>query len=212
MSNLPQVYGKDFSVYVQVVRLTLAEKGIEHQLVEVNPFDSIDSRLWYFDIHPFGRMPAFIHNDVRLYESEAIARYIDEAYDGPILQPGNALARARMTQAISILRSYAYPSWVWGFYMHRIERPRKGLLPDKQKLASSLPDARAAMKALSEMMSHGEFLTGGDQLTLADLFCAPMMNCLDTTPEGIEMLGEHQNMARWWDRMRKRASVKRFVL
>ncbi|NJM31021.1 MAG: glutathione S-transferase family protein [Rhizobiales bacterium] len=212
MSNLPQVYGKDFSVYVQVVRLTLAEKGIEHQLVEVNPFDSIDSRLWYFDIHPFGRMPAFIHNDVRLYESEAIARYIDEAYDGPILQPGNALARARMTQAISILQSYAYLSWVWGIYMHRIERPKKGLLPDKQKIASSLPDARAAMKALSEMMSHGEFLAGGDQLTLADLFCAPMMNCLDTTPEGIEMLGDHQNMARWWDRMRKRASVKRFVL
>jgi glutathione S-transferase len=110
------------------------------------------------------------------------------------------------------LRSYAYPAWVWGFYMHRIERPKKGLLPDKQKLASSLPDARAAMKALSDMMEHGEFLIGGDQLTLADLFCAPMMNCVDTTPEGIEMLGEHQNMARWWDRMRKRASVRRYVI
>jgi glutathione S-transferase len=212
MPNLPQVYGKDFSVYVQVVRLTLAEKGIEHQLVEVNPFDTVDSRLWYFDIHPFGRMPAFIHNDIRLYESEAIARYIDEAYDGPILQPNNAQARARMTQAISILRSYAYPSWVWSIYMHRIERPRKGLPPDKQRIASSLPDARASMKALSDMMGHHEFLIGTDQLTLADLFCAPMMNCLDTTPEGIEMLGEHQNMARWWDRMRKRPSIKQFVL
>jgi glutathione S-transferase len=37
MIETSTVYGMGFSVYVQVVRLTLAEKGIDHELIEVNP-------------------------------------------------------------------------------------------------------------------------------------------------------------------------------
>lgn len=208
----PQVYGMDFSVYVQAVRLTLAEKGVDHELIEVNPFDTKDSRMWYLEYHPFGRMPAFVHGKVRLYESDAIARYIDEVFEGPLLQPIKALERARMNQALSILKSYAYPSWVWGLYVHRVERPKKGLLVDQQRINEAIVESRTVMEALAAILGRAEFLAGTDQLTLADLFCAPMMNCIDLIHEGLDMLGDHPNMARWWARMKLRDSVRAFVV
>lgn len=62
---------------------------------------------------PFGKIPAFEHAGFRLYEAAAITRYVDEALPGPPLQPADPRDRARMTQIVSILDSYAYRTLVW---------------------------------------------------------------------------------------------------
>ena len=48
-----------------------------------------------FEHHPFGRIPAFEHDGFRLYETGAIARYVDEAFEGPALQPKDPRAATR---------------------------------------------------------------------------------------------------------------------
>jgi glutathione S-transferase len=211
MVNLPIVYGMAFSVYVQVVRLVLAEKGIDHQLVEVNPFAPEGVPGWYRDIHPFRRMPAFADRNIALYESEAIARYIDEAYPGPRLQPSDPLARARMSQAMSILRSYAYPNWVWGVYMQGKWRSQGSPQFDEGKFAQAMQLSRTTAASLVRLMNGSPFLAGTEDLTLADLFCAPMLNCLETWPEGLAILAEANPLAESWERMKRRESVQRFV-
>jgi glutathione S-transferase len=211
MIETSTVYGMGFSVYVQVVRLTLAEKGIDHELIEVNPFAPGGVPEWYRSIHPFGRMPAFADNNITMYESEAIARYIDDAYPGPRLQPSDPLARARMSQAISILRSYAYPHWVWGLYMQGKWRSENSPKFDDRKLAKAIPLSRTAATSLARLMNGSPFLAGTEELTLADLFCAPMLNCLDVWPEGLAILAETAPLSEWWKRMKQRESVQRFV-
>jgi glutathione S-transferase len=79
----PVVYGADYSVYVRIVRLVLEEKGIDYELVPVDIFRADGIPGWYFDHHPFGRIPAFEHDGFRLYEIGAIDCYVDEAFDGP---------------------------------------------------------------------------------------------------------------------------------
>ena len=59
---------------------------------------------------PFNKVPAFEHDGNMLYETAAIERYVDEAFDGPSLQPSGALARARMTQVIGIADCYVTPN------------------------------------------------------------------------------------------------------
>jgi glutathione S-transferase len=85
--NKPVVYGADYSVYVRIVRLVLEEKGIDYELVPVDIFAADGIPAWYFEHHPFGRIPAFEHDGFRLHETGAIARYVDEAFAGPALQP-----------------------------------------------------------------------------------------------------------------------------
>lgn len=86
----PVVYGADYSVYVRIVRLVLEEKGVGYELVPVDIFAADGIPGWYFEHQPFGRIPAFEHDGFRLYETGAIARYVDEAFGGPALQPVKA--------------------------------------------------------------------------------------------------------------------------
>ena len=58
------VYGFAPSTYVRTARLALEEKGVAHELSPVE-FGS-DAHLM---LHPFARIPAFAHGDVRLYET-----------------------------------------------------------------------------------------------------------------------------------------------
>ena len=83
----PRLFGAGYSAYVQVARLTLAEKRVAYEHVPVDVFASGGPPAWYLEHQPFGRIPAFEHDGLRLYETAAIARYVDEAFDGPALQP-----------------------------------------------------------------------------------------------------------------------------
>ena len=43
--------------------------------------------------NPFGRIPVVDHGDFRLYETQAILRYLDDLYPAPPLRPKNPRAR-----------------------------------------------------------------------------------------------------------------------
>src|SRR5690242_15556747 len=122
----PIVYGAAYSVYVRIVRLALEEKGIPYRLTEVDIFAEGGPPADYSARHPFGRIPAFEHDVFRLYETGAIARYVDEAFPGPTLMPREAKARARANQVMSIVDNYAYPAMVWGVFVEGVRAPAQG--------------------------------------------------------------------------------------
>jgi len=80
------LHGYRYSVYVRIVRLVLAEKGVAYDRVEVNPF-APDRPASYLALHPFGRVPVMVHDGFSLYETGAITRYLDRAFPVPSLQP-----------------------------------------------------------------------------------------------------------------------------
>ena len=138
----PVVYGADYSVYVRIVRLVLAEKGIDYELVPVDVFAAEGIPAWYFEHHPFGRIPAFEHDGFRLFETSAIARYVDEGFDGPALQPTDARGRATMNQIIGMLDAYAYRSMVWDVAVERLEKTT----PDEALIAIGRSEERRVGK------------------------------------------------------------------
>ena len=143
MTEKPHLFGAQYSVYVRIARLSLAEKGVEYDLVPVDIFANEGPPPGYLDRHPFGRIPAFEHAGFSLYETGAIARYIDEAFEGPKLQPADIRERARCNQLISIADNYAYPHLVWGIYVERVSRPKRGAVADEAKIAAAIPKAKA---------------------------------------------------------------------
>lgn len=205
------VYGAAFSVYVKAVRLVLEEKGVDYELHEVDPFAADGPPAEHLERHPFGKIPAFEDGRVRLFESEAIARYIDDAYPGPPLQPVDPVARALMSQTISVLRSYAYPTWVWTVYIERISKPGRGEKPDEAAIAGAMPKVEACARIIAQAMGDRPFLAG-ETPTLADCFAAPMLACLMEAPEGASVLAEVPTLSAWWDRMRARKTVQRIVI
>ncbi|MEZ5775017.1 MAG: glutathione S-transferase family protein [Hyphomicrobiaceae bacterium] len=199
------LYGASYSVYVRIARATLGEKGVPFRLVEVDIFGDAEAKARHLARHPFGRIPAFRHGALELYETSAICRYVDEAFAGPPLQPSTAAARARMAQAISILDNYAYRTLVWDIYVERVARPAEGGVADEARIAAALPLARTTLAALDRLAPDAAWLAGAD-LTLADLHAAPMIAYFLEASEG-RMLGDWPRLASWWRAISARPAV-----
>ena len=207
MTIKPRVFGASYSVYVRIVRLALAEKEVEYELVPIDIFAQGGPPPGFLDRHPFGRIPAFEHAGFSLYETGAIARYVDEAFKGPPLQPSDTRERARCNQLISIADNYAYPHLVWGIYVERVSKPRRGAVVDEAKIAASIQNARTCLTAISDLMGDKPWLAGS-QLTLADLHAAPMFDYFLMAPEGANIMQQHENLAVWWSRITARPSME----
>lgn len=196
------VYGPAFSSYVRAVRMTLTEKGVEHTLEAVDR----DTDEYRAERHPFGKVPAFEHDGVQLYETAAICRYVDEAFEGPSLQPGGALEHARMQQAIGVADSYLYPAAVLGILIPRFLVPMRGGQTDEAKVAASVPGTSTALSALEAILGDQEFLAGA-ALSLADLHVLPMIEGLTIVPEREAVFAGAPRLGAWVGRMAKRPSA-----
>jgi glutathione S-transferase len=113
-----------------------------------------------------------------------------------------------MNQIISILDSYAYRTLVWDIYVERVSRPASGGAADEQKITGALAKAEVCVSALSELMGESPWLAG-PSISLADLHAAPMFALFRLAPEGSRLLGQHDDLIRWWDRVSTRSSFLR---
>lgn len=197
MKPPPRVFGADYSVYVRIVRLALEEKGVEYALVPVDVFAGDGPPAWYLRHHPFGRIPAFEDGSFRLFETGAITRYVDEAFDGPPLQPTDPRMRARMNQIIGLLDAYAYRALVWDVYVERVSKPKRGEASDESRIAAGLQVAATCLATLGDLKMSGRWLLG-EQLTLADLHTAPMFAYFFRAPEARTLIGSYPAIAAWW--------------
>src|SRR5580700_10342924 len=154
----PIVYGPATSPYVWSVRLALAEKGVAHELTEVPGGAFRDEP--HISRHPFGKVPAFEHDGFALYETQAILRYVDEAFPSTPLQPIELHPFSRMNQIMGIVDAYLAPSLVGGVLFQRIVAPRLGLATDEAKVAAALPQVKLCLTEIARLAGDEEFLAG----------------------------------------------------
>ena len=202
----PVVYGPAYSTYARTVRLALEEKGVDYDLVEVDLLAGASQTPEHLARQPFGKVPAFEHDGFALYETDAITRYVDEAFPGADLVPADIKSRARMAQAINIIGGYAYPCLIMQIFMQRAIMPMIGNPTDEGAIAAALPKAETALKALEQLIDGNPYLAG-DRLSLADLLLIPIYDYITQIPEGQKLLEATPNLRGWWDRVRTRPSV-----
>jgi glutathione S-transferase len=205
----PTVYGPNYSTYARSARLALEEKGVAYRLSEVDLMKGESRMASHLARQPFAKVPAFEHDGFPLYETAAIERYVDESFPGPKLQPADPKRRARMTQIISIVDAYAYPTWIGKCVWQRVVVPLQGGKPDEQVVTEAMPQMECAVRALEELADPtGPFLCGSE-LSLADLHVAPVMAYFSGTPEGKHLLAKSPRLQRWWQKMAERPSMAR---
>ncbi|MDF2764927.1 MAG: glutathione S-transferase [Rhodospirillales bacterium] len=195
------LYGTPISTYVRTVRMALVEKDVPYDLVEGWPDNPEIAKR-----QPFGKIPAFRHGDFELYEAFAIARYVDEAFRGPALQPADAKSRARMTQLVSMHSSYCYPTVIGGIVIERVAPKLFNRPADEAKVKNAVPGADKVLGVLEPMIS-GPYLLGRE-VTLADLFLYPVMFFLSLMPEGGPLLEKRPGLSKWLQTMGERPSAK----
>ncbi len=195
-----KLYGFPQSTYVRTARLALAEKGVAYELAPVQ-LGSEALRA----VHPFGKIPAFADGDFTVYETSAICRYVDEAFEGPALQPADAQGRAVMEQWISALNGYYDTDMIRHVVLERVLAPLRGRAADEARIADALPRLAVEMTVLDARLGESACLAG-DAVSIADFFLVPMLAYFRDTPEGQEALAGRSHIARWWEAMAARPS------
>jgi glutathione S-transferase len=85
------LYDADRCPYCARVRIALAEKGLEHDVVEV---DLTDRPAWIYEKNDTGRVPVVEEDAWLLPESSVILEYLEERYPEPPLLPADPGERA----------------------------------------------------------------------------------------------------------------------
>lgn len=202
----PVVFGALPSTFTRTVRMALIEKGIEFALEPAMPH-SEEQRAR----HPFGRIPAFAHGDVKLFETLAICRYVDEALPGPALQPIDPVARARMQQWVSAETDYIVHTITNPILSERIVAPRVfGRPSDEAKIREALPRAEATLAAIDAGLAASGYFVG-DTPTLADLFMFPPLDYAAGIDDLRAQVAALPNVTAWLGKMRTRPSARETV-
>lgn len=196
-----KLYGRPFSVYVRTVRLCLHEKGLDYDLVDVDPFAPEGLPDWYRELHPFGKIPAFEDGTVRLYESDAIQRYLEAKHPDPALLPTEPAALARAVQAMRVMDSYAYPAMIWSLFISEVRGVAGWIPADK-----ATDQSEKVLLELDRWLADGPWIAG-ETLTLGDTHFLPALDLFAMCETGKRMLDAHPRVTDWWQRLRARPSA-----
>ena len=77
------LWGFDGSAYVRTVKMVFAEKGFtEFNQVPLNVLVGDQRTLEHLERHPFGKVPVLDHGGMRILETSAITRYLNDVLPG----------------------------------------------------------------------------------------------------------------------------------
>ena len=187
------------SAYLWTAMHVADEKGVSYELSPL-----VYRSPEHLRLHPFGKMPVLQHNKLFLYETAAIAHYIDRAFEGPPLQPSSALGQAQVLRWISIVNAYVFPI-MNRFVKERLVKQSWGFEPDMAFIDSAKESLALQLRLISDAESHGGYLAGAS-FTIADSFLLPHLLFFGITLEGKKLLADAPGAATWLARMIARPS------
>lgn len=204
MSNMT-LWGFDASTYVRTVKMVLAEKGFtDFEQVQINVLAGEPRSAEHLSRHPFGKVPVLDHDGMRILETSAIARYLNDVLPGKPLVPPTPKDRARMDMIIGIIDSYGYGAMVGGIAAYHLFPDFVGGKSDSMRNAG-LETGKKVVEFAMETRGGSPFIAG--DLSLADLYLAPITFYLSLTPDMPDLL-KVAGYAEWWERIQALKSFK----
>jgi glutathione S-transferase len=193
------------SPFARAVLATLEEKRAPYRVAAVVPGTLRSPQ--HLSLHPFGRVPVLEHGDFRLYETQAMLRYLDRVLPDPPLTPADPRRAARMDQAMNVNDWYLFSGAGAVIGFQRVVAPRlMGVPADEAAIAAAIPKTRTAFEELARLLGAEPYFAGAT-VTLADLMLAPQLDFLQKTPEWEALTSGLTNLAQWLARMQARPSL-----
>ncbi|MGI9384097.1 MAG: glutathione S-transferase family protein [Methyloligellaceae bacterium] len=149
--------------WVQRAVIMMRAKGIDFDVTYIDLRNKPD---WFLEISPHGKVPVLKVDDVPLFESNAIAEYLDEMVE-PRLHPDDPIKRAR--------------NRAWTDFLPDFVGSLNGVTycPSKEALPDALDAARQRLSRLEEAIAKERGNDGpyfnGDSLCLVDAAYGPFL-------------------------------------
>ena len=199
------LWGFDGSTYVRTVKMLFSEKGFSaFRQVPLNVLAGEPKLPEHLERHPFGKVPVLDVDGMRILETSAIARYLNDTLPGPSLIPATPQGRARMDMIIGIIDSYGYGALIVGVAAYHLFPDFVGGKNDKMR-QDGIRDGRTVLELAMKTKGTSPFIAG--DLSLADLYLAPIVFYVSLTPDA-EAVFAVDGFADWWTKIQNLQSFK----
>jgi len=198
-----KIFGHPGSTCTRKVLMTLNETKTPFEFILVDFGKGEHKAPAHLARQPFGQVPTLDDEGFKMYESRAMARYIDGKAGNP-LTPKDAQARAMMEQWISIETSNFAGHAMKFIYQSVFHREQTA-----EVLATAGAGLDLAYQTMERQLATQPFLAGA-QFSLADLCFMPYLEYLALSPAATK-LTEHPRLAAWWTAVSARETWSKTV-
>ena len=186
------------SPFARKVRIVLAEKKIDYELVLDNPWDD-DTKVPQFN--PLGKVPVLELDDgSTLYDSSVIVDYLDT------VTPVGRLIPETTRQRVVVKRWEVLGDGICDAAVNIfLERKRPKPQQSPEWIHRQYGKVRAGLKALSRDLGEKNFCTG-ESYNLADVAAGCALFYLDFRFPDVPWREDYANLAKFGEKLAKRQS------
>jgi glutathione S-transferase len=198
-----RLYHFPLSPFCRKVRLTLAEKKLEVELIE--------ERYWepsaeFLRRNPAGKVPVLKTDGRLMSESQAICEWLEDTVPQPPLMPRDADGRYEVRRICAWFDDKFHEEVTSKLLYERV---------NKKIMGQGYPDSRAVKFGASRIKYHLDYMTwlldqrrwlAGDTMTLADFTAAAHLSCLDYISD-VDW-NRSANVKDWYAKIKSRPSFR----
>src|SRR5690606_17344494 len=200
---MTRLFHVPLSPFCRKVRLTLAEKRIEVELVE--------ERYWeqgadFLRRNPAGKIPVLKIDNRTLAESQAICEYLDETVSEPRLMPRDADGRYEVRRLCAWFDDKFHQEVTSKLLYERVNKKIMGLgYPESRNVKSGAQRIKFHLDYMTWLLDQRRWLAG-NEMTLADFAAAAHLSCLDYISD-VDW-NRSQNVKDWYAKIKSRPSFR----
>ncbi|RED18473.1 FtsZ-binding protein FzlA [Pontivivens insulae] len=191
------------SPFSRKVRLVLAEKKIEVELIEEKPWEK---RMEFLLLNPAAQVPVLQIDGLTLSDSVAICEYLDEVYPDIALMPRTPEARAEVRRLVHWFDDKFHREVTENLLYERVTKKiKKTGYPDGSRIREGTNAIKYHLDYLDWLLDKRKWLAG-DEMTLADFAAAAHLSCLDYIDDVDWTRSEH--VKDWYARIKSRPAFR----
>lgn len=205
MKNVIKIWGRSNSINVQKVMWTIGELDLGYQRIDVGgQYGGLDGSD-FGALNPNRRIPVIEDEDMRLWESNAIVRYLAEKYGANTLLPPNLDAVAIANQWMDWQQTTLAPEMrtvFWGL-IRTLPKER-----NHDAIRNSIENLKSIWSHLDLHLGDTQYVAG-DRLTIGDIPVGAMYYrycALDIEHAHLE------HLASWYSQLKDRKAFVDYVM
>ncbi|MBK5932906.1 glutathione S-transferase [Rhodovulum imhoffii] len=191
------------SPFCRKVRLVLAEKKIEVELIEERYWERAAD---FLRRNPAGKLPILRFEGLTLCESQAICEFLEESFPNPALMPLGPAERAEVRRLVFWFDDKFHKEVTSNLLYERVNKKITGEgYPDSRNVKAGAQAIKFHLDYLGRLLEERRWLAG-DSMTLADFAAAAHLSALDYISD-VDW-NRNANLREWYAKIKSRPAFR----
>jgi len=186
-----KLYGIDLSNNVSKVRHCLHYLGLDYENIPTSPLQGETQTEEFLALNPIGKIPFIEIDGVKIFESNAINKYLASKHKSPIY-PEDLEQRAAVDQWLDFVAIHVFHAMARVMF-NRVFAPMVGEKVDEESIQVGLKFLDKYLPILDKQLGENKYLAGSE-FTLADINLLVLIDSFELMQIS---LGPYKNVTKW---------------